>query len=226
MSSQRLQAHRGPRPPTQGPQQGPAPADDPDDDRTGHRHSLLSNSTVRAGLQVMDMEVPPSRGTDFTDPIIPDRNTSNASPTGNTTTARSLGESVQLLHEREKKPAAGSRLSIKSYAPSNHLRDDPPQKSPMSFRSDLLSLQNKAEGVEDEQDRPHQRLSSNGSSVTRSMKPEAQQPVEDLGRNYEYFTGNNVFFGKGRLLNSRDKPVNIATGLLVILPAGLFFGYS
>ncbi|KAL1995511.1 hypothetical protein VTN49DRAFT_1698 [Thermomyces lanuginosus] len=226
MSSQRLQAHRGPRPPTQGPAPSSPPADEPEDDRTRHRHSLLSNSTVRAGLQAMDLEVPPSRGTDFTDPIIPDRNTSNASPTGNTTTARSLGESVQLLHEREKKPMPGSRLSIKSYAPSNHLRDDPPQKSPMSFRSGLLTLQNKNEEVEDEQDRSHQRLSSTGSSAARSMKPEPQQPTEDLGRNYEYFTGNNVFFGKGRFLNSRDKPINIATGLLVILPAGLFFGYS
>jgi palmitoyltransferase ZDHHC9/14/18 len=47
-----------------------------------------------------------------------------------------------------------------------------------------------------------------------------------LGKNYEYFTGNTLFFGGGRLQNSRDKPINIATGIFVVLPSALFFAYS
>jgi palmitoyltransferase ZDHHC9/14/18 len=47
-----------------------------------------------------------------------------------------------------------------------------------------------------------------------------------MGKNYEYFLGNTLFCGGGRFQNSRDKPVNIATGLLVVVPSALFFAFS
>jgi palmitoyltransferase ZDHHC9/14/18 len=220
MSSQKLQAHRGGRPLTQ----GAAASEDVEDETNQNRRSLISNSTIRQVVGAHpEGDVPPSRGTEFTDPIIPDRNTSNASPTGNTT-IRSLGESVRLLHEREKKPAPSHLNISKTYKPGS--MHDPPQKSPMSFRSGFLSLQNKNE----EQGRPdsggHERLSSAASSSRRSIKEQVTAPPKRLGKNYEYFTGNTVFWGSGRFQNARDKPVNIATGILVVLPAGLFFGYS
>lgn len=185
---------------------------------------MVSNNTLhRPTTQSNDADMPPpSRGTEFTDPVLPDRNTSNASPTGNTT-VRSLGESVRLLHDKSRKPAPSHLNLGKSYkAPSN----DQQQKSPLSFRSGFL-MPNKNEGQERDS-RNHERLSSAASSSPNSYPVKNVQPAprKDLGKNYEYFTGNTVFCAGGRLQNARDRPVNIATGIFVILPAGLFFGYS
>lgn len=214
MSSQRLQAHRGTRPATKGTT---SPTEEMGEDGDLNRRSLISNSTLRQGTQLED--VPPSRGTEFTDPIIPDRGTSNGSPVGNTT-VRSLGESVRLLQDREKKSVPQTlSLTVNYKAGGAH---DPPQRSPLSFRSGLLTLQNKNENPEG-----HERLSST-VSTPRTLDAKAQHaaPRKKMGKNYEYFTGNTIFWGRGRLQNSRDKPVNIATGILVALPAGLFFGFS
>lgn len=88
-------------------------------------------------------------------------------------------------------------------------------------------MPNKNEGQERDS-RNHERLSSAASSSPNSYPVKNVQPAprKDLGKNYEYFTGNTVFCAGGRLQNARDRPVNIATGIFVILPAGLFFGYS
>jgi palmitoyltransferase ZDHHC9/14/18 len=220
MSSQRLQAHRSGRPMTQ----EAATVEDDEDESENKRISIISNSTLRHAMEPPSeaQEVPPSRGTEFTDPVTPDRNTSNASPTGNAT-IRSLGESVRLLQEREKKPTL-SRLSI-----SNSLKpggaQDPSKQSPLSLRSGFLSPRGRTESQDNRRNSHHERLSSAASSP-RFMKGSSAPAPPRLGKNYEYFTGNTVFWGSGRFQNSRDKPVNIITGILVILPAGLFFGYS
>lgn len=222
MSSQRLQAHRRP---SQVPQEAYTGTTEAAADENGlNRRSLISNSTFHLGAHASDLEVPPSRGTEFTDPIVSDRNTSNASPTGNTT-IRSLGESVKLLHEREKK-SAPERLNINRTVQTGSLHD-PPQKSPLSFRSGFLAIHNKSDDPQRPTSGGHERLSSVASSSPRSMKDhKACAPPANLGKNYEYFTGNTVFWGSGRFQNSRDKPVNIATGILIVLPVGLFLGYS
>ncbi|KAJ5594480.1 uncharacterized protein N7459_000688 [Penicillium hispanicum] len=219
MSSQRLQAHRGGRPMTKGTVSS---ADDWTDQASQNRRSLISNNTLPPGSQPpMDMEVPPSRGTEFTDPIISDRNTSNASPTGNTT-IRSLGESVRLLHDRDQKiwPRPGHlTLSTKHSA---HTAQDIPPRSPLSF----LSLQNNRSSQHNHDAHSHDRLSSAGSSP-RPMDVEKQQLQKfGWGKNYEYFTGNTLFCGGGRFQNARDKPINILTGLLVVVPSALFFAFS
>lgn len=187
----------------------------------------MSNSTVRQGaVPHGDVEIPPSRDTEFTDPIVPDRGTSTASPTGNTT-VRSLGESVRLLHDRDRSQRrAPTHLDLGNNYRSGDAQD-PPQRSPLSFRSDILSLTNKNEGEEHRDDRGHERLSSAASSPRSvEMKGAQSAPKRDLGKNYEYFSGNTVFWGSGRFQNSRDKPINIATAIFVALPAGLFLGYS
>lgn len=220
LSSQRLQAYRGGRPTTEGTTTS---GEDGDDDTSQKRASMISESTIRHGISPSrEGEVPPSRGTEFTDPIIPDRNTSNASPTGNTT-IQSLGESVRLLHGREKKP---THLNLANpYKPGS--TQDPPQKSPLSFRSGLLSLQNKNDndqGHHHEGGR-HERLSSAATSPRTMVKEPPVRPANP-DQNYEYFTGNTVFWGKGRFQNARDRPINIITGILVVLPLALFFAYS
>lgn len=72
----------------------------------------------------------------------------------------------------------------------------------------------------------HSRLASNTTDLTQAKNQKQEKHQPSLGRNYEYAVGNNVFFGKGRFINSRDKPVNIMTGVMILLPCGLFFGYS
>lgn len=219
MSSQRLQAHRGTRPMTK----GTASSTDEWTERGQNRRSLISNSTVPPGsILPADMEVPPSRGTEFTDPIIPDRNTSNASPTGNTT-IRSLGESVRLLRDRDQKNRP-QNLKLGGDYTGHSAQDAPAPKSPLSF----LSFHNRGTGNnhESRDHHGHEHLSSAGSSPGPLEVEKPELPKTNLGKNHEYFQGNTLFCGGGRFQNSRDKPVNILTGLLVVVPSALFFAFS
>lgn len=210
MSSQRLQAHRG-RPATN----HTVSTEDWGDQMNQNRRSLISNSTLPNSLSAADQEVPPSRGTEFTDPIIPDRNHSNASPTANTTTVRS--ESANLIRDRERPPHLNLKVNYKGTD-----ENETPERSPLSF----LSLQNRNAPADNRDNRAHERLSSADSSPRSIEKKPELAKSRNKGRNYEYFVGNTIFWGGGRFQNSRDKPVNIATGLLVLVPTGLFFGFS
>ncbi|KAA8645668.1 hypothetical protein EYZ11_002493 [Aspergillus tanneri] len=215
MSSQRLQAHRG-RPVTNRAME----SEDNWDYTSQNRQSLVSNSTLPQS-SIPQEEVPPSRGTEFTDPILPDRNTSNASPTGNTT-ARSLGESAKLLHDREQRhKIVPPHLNLAANYKSTNTNETPPRSS-LSF----LSLQNKNLGQEHRDNRAHERLSSAGSSPESLEKQNRTVNQGNRGKNYEYFTGNTFFCGGGRLQNARDKPVNIATSVFVVSPSVLFFVFS
>lgn len=71
----------------------------------------------------------------------------------------------------------------------------------------------------------HQHLSSAGST------PYPAKGVSNLnnnasGKNYEYFEGNTTFWWGGRLQNSRDRPINVGTGIVIIIPTILFFIFS
>ncbi|KAL4953223.1 DHHC palmitoyltransferase-domain-containing protein [Aspergillus filifer] len=210
MSSQRLQAHRG-RPVTN---QTTTSTEEWGDQTSHNRRSLISNSTFPNSLPAVDQEVPPSRGTEFTDPIIPDRNQSNASPTADTTVR---SESANLIRDRERPPHLNLGMNYNGTA-----EPEPPQRSPLSF----LSLQNRNAPAENRDSRTHERLSSADSSPQSIEKKPEPVKKNDNGKNYEYFVGNTIFWGGGRFQNSRDKPVNIATGFLVLVPTGLFFGFS
>lgn len=97
---------------------------------------------------------------------------------------------------------------------------DTPQKSPLSFRSGF-SLTSKGR-----MEPGHQHLSSNATSP-RHPPAEARAPASpDAGRNHEYFQGNTSFWWGGRLQNARDRPINIATGIFLVLPMILFFTNS
>lgn len=101
-------------------------------------------------------------------------------------------------------------------------------------------------GEQEHQDHQHQQISTSHSRSLRnedadvshsttSLRKEGHRTIaasrqkkqkKHLGRNYEYFTGNVVFFCGGRFLNSKNWPVNLLTGVLQVLPAVLFFVYS
>ncbi|KJR89755.1 palmitoyltransferase erf2 [Sporothrix schenckii 1099-18] len=46
------------------------------------------------------------------------------------------------------------------------------------------------------------------------------------GKNYQFFQGNTVFCFGGRFENTKSRPINIATGGLVVIPCILFFVFS
>jgi palmitoyltransferase ZDHHC9/14/18 len=98
---------------------------------------------------------------------------------------------------------------------------DAPQKSPLSFRSGF-SLASKSR-----LEPGHQHLSSNTTSVRNDHINHQRSTTSKLqGKNHEYFEGNTVFWWGGRMQNARDRPVNVATGIFLILPAILFFVFS
>lgn len=221
MSSRRLQAQRGARPGTTG-LYGQSVTSDSEGQSDAASQPRQSMST--AHREANEEAPPPSRGTEYTDPPPIDRTISNASPTGNTT-IRSLGESVRLLHNRTTNHTPRHLDLGQNF--KQGVAQDPPQKSPRSFRSGF-SLAGKTKAQQDLEGQGHIKLPSHASSPRyQDRKPSLTPAVKpDLGRNHEYFRGNNVFFLGGRLQNSRDRPINIATAFFVILPAILFFVFS
>jgi len=193
------------------------------------RNSLTSNQTAKQET-VEDGEgpPPPSRGTEMTEQDPMERVTATTSPTQGHYPAESLTESVRPL-QRNAANAKGLSLNLdKSYKNAGKL--PPPAKSPHSFRSSFL-LPGRGDPAPHSPNRSthgREKLSSVASSpgLTPMDAPKSMTRKSDLGGNYKYFTGNTVFWWGGRLQNTRHKPINIATGLAVVIPSVLFFVFS
>lgn len=99
---------------------------------------------------------------------------------------------------------------------------DQPLRSPHSFRSGLSI------GGKQVFSPSHQHLPSNEPSPRYQEMQEKQYIAQQsaLGKNYEYFEGNNIFWLGGRIQNARDRPFNILTGILIVVPSILFFVFS
>lgn len=229
MSSQHLQAQRLGRPATSKTRPSISAEDDTRDFETETRRSL---STVRPEGQqalsvVLENNLPSaSRGIEFS-ALVPPDGAPDAKPVRNSTT-RSLGDSVRLLHERasSQRPKKPHHLNLsKSHEPGDS--GDPISKSGPSFHSGL-SLGAEHRSSREHGEARHHHLSSNSQSpglgVTRDRFAFSKAP--SFGKNHEYFEGNTVFFWGGRLQNARDRPVNIATAVLLVLPTILFFVFS
>jgi len=224
MSSQRLQAQRGVRPNTMA-QSLPGEDGYSETASNANRQSVGSMRTLRQGPLIhQDQEIPPpSRGTEATEQDEPDRATANTSPTGHGT-VQSMSESVRPLQNRSSNPRPTHLDLNKNYKQGLGMLS-PPSKSPRSFRSSfLLPTKGDAQANNDTQGR--ERLSSGASSPRFPQTKVAQEVKQENGRNHQYFAGNTVFCLGGRLQNARDRPINIATGIFVILPGALFFTYS
>ncbi|KAI9050513.1 hypothetical protein LZ554_005675 [Drepanopeziza brunnea f. sp. 'monogermtubi'] len=228
MSSQRLQAHRGgARPPTL---TQPSMSEGVSFEG-GVRSSVNSNQTARRYDQ--DGPAPPSRGTEMTEPETVERHRANTSLSQGYTTAGSLTDSVRPLQPN---PANSKGLTVnvdQGYRPANGLAAVAvanPSKSPRSFRSSfLIPTRNETTLGSPNRGMPgREKLSSTVSSpgLTPVDPPKELPSKMNHGSNYEYFTGNTVFFWRGRLQNTRSRPINIATGLLFIIPGALFFVFS
>lgn len=240
MSSQRLQAQRGPKASIKG--QLPSIASRNESNRRNeggiqsNRQSVgsLQTVTVQQGPLIhQDTEaVPPSRGTDFTErDYAADRTTATASPNGEGEgegTVQSLDDSVRPLHNGSPNTRP-THLNLDNNSRQGPGAPSPLQKSPNSFRSNFLrSSKNDPPPMNGGQN--PSRLDSYSASQSVSQKStQSKMPQEDkvsIGRNYQYFSGNTAFCWGGRLQNTRDRPLNLATGFLVVLPSILFLVFS
>ena len=192
------------------------------------RHSNASLNTLRDAKAASikggkskenEAEMPPlpvSRGTQFTSEA--EQNT-----------AASVN-SATPLQSRSNVP---SRLEVSGLRSSNTPSDRTP-RSPRSLRASL-GLGSGRNSRQDQERRPspkhHEKLDSNPSSPQYTEKPAMptttnKQATPSDGKNYEYFAGNMLFFLSGRCLNTRARPLNVATLVLTVLPAALFFAFS
>ena len=222
MSSQRLQAQRNNRPAAS--RQPPISADGHSETESNiRRHSLGSNATSQPGpagqVDLLNDTIPPSRGTEYTEQ---DHFTADASPTGNAT-AQSIGESERPLQRKDSDLVPKHSDVSKGYkqASSNLTQN---KDSPNSFRANFL-LPARSNISSRNNTRDHQRPSSPNPSKIEQSQP-SKQPLPEAGVNYQYFSGNTVFCWGGRLQNTRDRPINIGTSIIVILPSTLFFTFS
>lgn len=222
MSSQRLQAQRSGRP-TQTGHFVAGPDGYSEAASHANRQSSGSNSAAQRGplIHQDNDRPPPSRGTEFTDPD--DRGTINASPNGNTT-VRSIGESERPLQDRTLDPMPTHLDLSQNYKPAAG-GPPPMQKSPRSFRAKFF-LPAQGNATEANGTRGHERLSSSNTSPKSARSEDSHQDAFQAGVNYQYFSGNTVFCWGGRLQNTRDRPVNLATGFIVVIPSILFLVYS
>ncbi|KAI0130103.1 palmitoyltransferase ERF2 [Xylariales sp. AK1849] len=241
MSSQKLQAQRGAsRPTTMNQQHGTMDEAAAENRANATQQGETTSSPVHRLAQQLsddgDAQPPPSRGTEMTEQGTYDRITANTSPTHGHNAAGSLSDSMRPL-QRKAPESTGLSINIdksKSYKGGGNLPS--PIKSPRSFRSSFLLPKGESAQSASNRSMPGaEKLSSGASSpqltptrpMARNDKVQAvKDNVSNVGRNHEYFEGNTVFCIGGRLQNTRHRPVNIATGSFVVIPATLFFVFS
>ena len=226
MSSQRLQAQRGVRPPT-GNQSIISTTNQSEVTDPVNRRSVISNQTGQTVNPDLD-QPPPSRGTEFTENDPRDRAAATASPTGHHA-MQSMDGSTRPLHHRLSTEAEASKAGSSYKVSSLQVKG---QQSSGSFRSSFLLPQREETPARSPARSPtqgHQRLSSDATLPKSDHSHDKEAPEVKptrRGRNYKYFSGNTVFWFGGRFQNTRDRPINIATGILVVLPVCLFLAYS
>ena len=243
MSSQRLQAQRAR--PTSLLGRASASNDGKGSDAGSRLQRADSNTSSRIqgrgpAAVAPASDRPLSQATDVSESIMgdfPDRTTANATPTGNVTVI-SEGESEAPLQKKKQVPAQLDTGKAQTLTPGDDSKPQKSPRSPRSFRDSFNMLAGQANrrsrnsrgSMAGLRSQGHEKLQSTDSTPTRVQAVEIEkrkaQVKKDLGKNYDYFTGNTVFCWGGRLQNSRDRPINIATGAFVVIPAGLFFGFS
>ncbi|EMD90100.1 hypothetical protein COCC4DRAFT_184886 [Bipolaris maydis ATCC 48331] len=227
MSSQRLQQQRNQRPTSLLGHSSLYSETALEPNSNPYRSSTGSTQTNRGVMTLglhheEDLQPPPSRGTDITDRDMPDRTTANSTPTG-AETVRSHGESITPL--QRPRPQHLNLANVHSHDAGKN--PPAPSKSPRSFRSSFMISSREGRSNQIRPHQGHEKLTSAEPSPRLARKEATKEAVKrELGKNYQYFSGNTAFCWGGRLQNTRDRPVNVATAILIILPACLFFGFS
>jgi palmitoyltransferase ZDHHC9/14/18 len=244
MSSQKLQAQRGgARPqmePSQIPQQPSSPISDDMASPGTIRQSIISNPMAQPQSPTHENDhigLPPSRGSEMTEPDTYDRITATTSPTQGYYPAGSTSESVRPLHKKQSHGAA----AIVQSASKERQNIPSPAKSSRSFRSSFLmpSRSDNGQHSRNRSTEGAEKLSSNASSPRlgayaqggpshqeQQQQQQQQSTGHTVGKVFEYFEGNTRFGLGGRWQNTRQKPINVATGLLIVAPCVLFFVFE
>ncbi|KAL8656640.1 MAG: hypothetical protein Q9226_002596 [Calogaya cf. arnoldii] len=223
MSSQRLQAQRGGNRPVVGGQSMASVDGSSDLGSTTNRNSVASNTTAQPvpyGSRKND-DPPHQDWTDFAERE--DQRANNTSPTGNAT-IQSVTGSERPLNDHASGIGAAQLNSEKIDKPKSGV-SPPTQRGPRSLRPSFLLPARDSDQARNDRF-SHERLSSSTSSphsIMAKLPPVTEQQPKF---NYEYFSGNTVFCWGGRLQNTRDRPINIITGLLILVPSILFFACS
>ncbi|KAM4065344.1 DHHC palmitoyltransferase domain-containing protein [Hirsutella rhossiliensis] len=244
MSSQKLQAQRGgtPRPPTSTQSsQAQQHINDLDDAATDLGGSVIDenaaahNTTPRRQRRTSgdnNMRVP-FRGVGMAEQENFDRITANTSPSHGHNANGSQSDSDRPLRQTSN---ARTRPTIdvdKSFKDLGSLPS--PIKSSRSFRSSFLlpSRSDPGRASQNRSTEGAEKLTSNNSSPRlrpvdspsqprpRPFQPPSQSKSQ--GRVYQYFDGNTIFCLGGRWQNTKHRPINVATGLFVVIPCVLFF---
>jgi palmitoyltransferase ZDHHC9/14/18 len=207
MSSQKLQAQRSMRkesPTTQTPLGGGRGTPD-----------LAEEPPSRSGRKNVR---PLSRGTDITeaenDEDIPDV------PALPKALASRDGSESGLRHfERAYDP---NNLTV----PSEHDAPPVPKKNSGFFKNTLLPIRSNRTSLVGSGRHGHEKLPSDASTpnITDETKAAVQRELEfGNEKNYQFFPGNTVFCLGGRLQNTKDRPINLFTATVIILPMILFY---
>lgn len=239
MSSQKLQAQRAaaarPAPSTT---LAPAQPENLDDGLTDAGGSVVGASyvpprsiPVPRKMSTGDGGRPRSHATEMTEQDTNfDRVTGNTSPTQGHYPTGSLSDSVRPLYGKAENPqtwGSGSERPHKETRQSSEKR--------RSFRSSFL-LPGRVElgqvGGKRSTDGA-EKLSSAASSPRlrpTDSRPQynqhgatGQSQADAKGRVHQYFDGNTVFCLGGRWQNTKHRPINVATGIFVVVPCVLFF---
>ncbi|KAI4263169.1 MAG: hypothetical protein L6R42_001672 [Xanthoria sp. 1 TBL-2021] len=223
MSSQRLQAQRGGNRPVLGGQSMASVDGSSDFGSTTNRNSIGSNTTAQPAPygSRKDDDPPHQDWTGFTERE--DRRANNTSPTGNAT-IQSVTGSERPLNDHTLGIGATQINSEKNDKPKNGA-SPPTQRGPRSFRPSFLLPARSSDQARNNRF-SHERLSSSTSSPHSTMAKMPPVTEQQPKFNYEYFSGNTVFCWGGRLQNTRDRPINIISGLLILVPSILFFACS
>lgn len=227
MSSQRLQQQRNQRPTSLLGHGSLYSETTHESGGNPYRQSAGSTTqTIRGAAALglhhdLDQQPPPSRGTDITDRDMPDRTTANTTPTG-AETVRSRGESITPLQRPRPQ-----HLNLSNAHGHDAGKLPTPSKSPRSFRSSFMLSSRDGRAAQMRPHQGHEKLNSAESSPRLARREATKEAVKvELGKNHQYFSGNTVFCWGGRMQNTRDRPVNLATAVLIIVPTALFFGFS
>ncbi|KJZ72558.1 Palmitoyltransferase ERF2 [Hirsutella minnesotensis 3608] len=106
-----------------------------------------------------------------------------------------------------------------------------PMKSSRSFRSSFLLPARSEQGRNRDTEGAEKLTSTNSSPRLRPVdsqgRPQTQSEqksrAKGQGRVHQYFDGNTIFCFGGRWQNTKHRPVNVATGLFVVVPCILFY---
>ena len=223
MSSQRLQARRGGNRRMVGGQSMASVDGSSDFGSTTNRNSIGSNMTAQPDPYGSRKNDEPSQQhwTHFTERE--DQRANNTSPTGNATIQSITGSERPLNDHALGTGATQSNSNMKERFEGG--TSPPTQWGPRSFRPSFLLPARSSDQARNDRF-SHERLSSSTSSPHSTMAKLPPVTEQQPKFNYEYFSGNTVFCWGGRLQNTRDRPINVISGLLILAPSILFFIFS